>query len=450
MEIPSFFRAYDIRGVVEYELTLEDYLSFGKAVGTVAEDFVVVGRDARVHGEICEKAFVSGVLSRGVDVRATGVVPIGVLSYAVEKLKAKIGVMVGASHNPPEYNGLKFFKEGGEYSKELDNKIRRIFIERKFKKFDWRKIGSYEILDIKNDYLSFVLSKVDVKKKIRVAVDCMNGAAGTIIKSLLEKLGCEYKIIHGEPSGLFPLGEPEPKPSKLKELMALVSKGNFDLGLAFDGDCDRVVVIDDKGRYTEPEKTASLIVSFLDTKPGDTIVASVNTSSIIDDVASEKGLKVIRTPVGHFYIIEAVKKHKAVLGFERSGHMTIPSLRLFDDAILVAAKLLEICSKLEEPLSKFFDKLPTYLSTEVSLECPDSIKFKVVEAISNELKAKFKKVDTIDGVKVYTDKGWFLIRASNTQPLIRITVEAKNEKNLQELLNYAKSLVARAQKHYMT
>ena len=189
--------------------------------------------------------------------------------------------------------------------------------------------------------------------------------------------------------------------------------------------------------------------------PGDVLIAistSGNSPNVVAaaEAALEKGLKVIRTPVGHFYIIEAVKKHKAVLGFERSGHMTIPSLRLFDDAILVAAKLLEICSKLEEPLSKFFDKLPTYLSTEVSLECPDSIKFKVVEAISNELKAKFKKVDTIDGVKVYTDKGWFLIRASNTQPLIRITVEAKNEKNLQELLNYAKSLVARAQKHYMT
>jgi len=448
MEPPSFFRAYDIRGIVEYELTLEDYLNFGKAVGTLAEDFVVVGRDARLHGEICEKAFVSGVLSRGVDVKATGITPIGVLSYAIEKLEAKMGIMIGASHNPPEYNGLKFFKEKGEYSKELDNKIRGIFIERKFKKFNWKEIGTYEVVNIKDDYLNFVLSKVDVEKKVKVAVDCMNGTAGTIIRTLLENLGCEYKIFHEEPNGRFPLGEPEPKPSKLKELMTLISKGKYDIGLAFDGDCDRVIVIDDKGHYIEPEKTASLIVSFIDTKPGDTIIASVNTSSVIDDVASERGLKVIRTPVGHFYIIEAVKKYNAVLGFERSGHMTIPSLRLFDDAILVAAKLIEICSKLEEPLSKFFNKLPTYCSAETSINCPDSIKFTVVNDILKALKAKYEKIDTIDGVKVYTNEGWFLIRASNTQPLIRITVEARDKNSLEKLLSYAKSLVTQTKNRY--
>ena len=445
---PSFLRAYDIRGIVEHELMLEDYLNFGKAVGTVAEDFIVLGRDARVHGEICEKAFVSGVLSRGVDVKSVGVTPIGVLSYAVEKLGAKIGVMIGASHNPPEYNGLKFFKEGGEYSKELDNSIRQVFLTKKFKQFNWKSIGSYEKVEVKSDYIDFVLSKVNIKRKIRVVVDCMNGTAGVLIRPLLEALGCDYKIIHEEPSGLFPLGEPEPKPSKLKELMSLVSSGEYDIGLAFDGDCDRVAVVDDKGRFIEPEKVASLFINFLKSKPGDVVVASINSSSVIDDVASGKGLKVVRTRVGHFYIINAVKEHNAIIGFERSGHMTIPILRLFDDAILVAAKLIEICSVMETPLSEFFENLPSYCFKEVSVKCPDSIKFKVVKRISEILKSKYKKVNTIDGVKAYFSGGWFLIRASNTQPLIRISVEAENRRELDEKLEYAKRLVLNTMKNY--
>jgi len=442
MSEPVFFRAYDIRGVVGKELKLEDFLNFGRALGVVTDGKVVVGRDARVHGEMCEMALTSGLLESGVEVELIGVTPIGMLSFAVEEREASKGVMVGASHNPPEYNGLKFFERGGEYSKELDNTVRKIFLEKSFKDFEWKRIGKVYKVDVKSDYISFIASKITLERGVSVAVDTMNATGGVIVRKVFQRLGLNPIILNEEVNGFFPKGAPEPKPSKLTELRETVVSKGLELGLAFDGDCDRVMLIDDRGRFVSPEKTAAYLLYNMEVKKGDIVVTTVNSSLLIDEVAEDLGLKVVRTRVGHFYIIGEVKKLNAVIGFERSGHMTIPSLRLFDDAILVASKILEIKSRTGR-LSEFIDKLPKYFNEEVNVKCSDKIKFRVVEEVKNLVSSEYS-IETIDGVRAITSEGWFLVRASNTEPLVRITAEAKTGEKLNELLEYAKKLVIKA------
>ncbi|RLE81107.1 MAG: hypothetical protein DRJ51_04505 [Thermoprotei archaeon] len=440
MVTQSFLRAYDIRGVIGDELRLEDFLDFGRAVGTVAQGIVIVGRDARIHGEICERAFVSGVLEMGTDVSALGITPIGMLSYAVEALNGDIGVMVGASHNPPEYNGLKFLGRRGKYSKELDARIRKVFLEKNFKNVDWQNIGRLKRVDIRDEYVDFVASKASPERSVSLAVDCKNGAVGVVLREILDRLGCNYIIINEEPNGLFPAGVPEPKPENLKDLMRIVREKGFDLGLAFDGDGDRVVLIDDRGRFVEPEKLAILFMHYLG-KRGDKVVASIDSSHILEEEAKKLGIEIVRTRVGHAYVVRAVWELGAIMGLERSGHMTIPSLREFDDGILLAAKIIEVKSKISEKLSAFLDKIPKLYARSLVVKCPDDVKFDVIRKVREELEKKGLNVVTIDGVKVIYDEGWFLIRASNTQPLIRIMVEARTEGGLKELLEYAKCIL---------
>ncbi|MCD6368415.1 MAG: hypothetical protein J7L38_01295 [Thermoproteales archaeon] len=434
-------RAYDIRGVFGSEIGLRDFLDFGKAVGTVVDGPVIVARDARVHGEACLYAFTSGVLEEGEEVNILGICPIGLLSYAVEHLKTDIGVMVGASHNPPEYTGLKFLGKKGQYCRFLDEKIRNVFLEKSFKRVSWRDAARAYRVDLRANYIEFILSKVDLEKEVSLASDCMNGSTGAIWRGVLDQLNCSYRILNEKPDGFFPCGVPEPKLKNLTVLMQTVRQGNFDMGLAFDGDGDRVVLVDEKGRVASPEMTAALLVKFLKDSKSKTVVASIDSSRLIELVAEEEGLKVVRVPVGHAHVIEAIKKTDALIGFERSGHITIPSLRLFDDAILIAAKLIEIRSRLSIPLSEFFDKLPRFHNQTFSLECPDAHKFKIVEDIGRELE-KNLPVSKLDGVKIDMDEGWILIRASNTQPLIRVTVESNTEEGCRKLAEYAKKLVS--------
>ncbi|HDH07055.1 MAG TPA: hypothetical protein ENF87_01670, partial [Thermoproteales archaeon] len=292
------------------------------------------------------------------------------------------------------------------------------------------------------DYISFIASKITLERGVSVAVDTMNATGGVIVRKVFQRLGLNPIILNEEVNGFFPKGAPEPKPSKLTELRETVVSKGLELGLAFDGDCDRVMLIDDRGRFVSPEKTAAYLLYNMEVKKGDIVVTTVNSSLLIDEVAEDLGLKVVRTRVGHFYIIGEVKKLNAVIGFERSGHMTIPSLRLFDDAILVASKILEVKSRTGR-LSEFIDKLPKYFNEEVNVKCSDKIKFRVVEEVKNLVSSEYS-IETIDGVRAITSEGWFLVRASNTEPLVRITAEAKTGEKLNELLEYAKKLVIKA------
>ena len=295
-----------------------------------------------------------------------------------------------------------------------------IFLEKSFKDFEWKRIGKVYKVDVKSDYISFIASKITLERGVSVAVDTMNATGGVIVRKVFQRLGLNPIILNEEVNGFFPKGAPEPKPSKLTELRETVVSKGLELGLAFDGDCDRVMLIDDRGRFVSPEKTAAYLLYNMEVKKGDIVVTTVNSSLLIDEVAEDL----------------------AVIGFERSGHMTIPSLRLFDDAILVASKILEVKSRTGR-LSEFIDKLPKYFNEEVNVKCSDKIKFRVVEEVKNLVSSEYS-IETIDGVRAITSEGWFLVRASNTEPLVRITAEAKTGEKLNELLEYAKKLVIKA------
>ena len=441
----NIFRAYDIRGIVNVDLTPEVMLNLGMAFGTcLKRGNVVVGMDARNSGSLFSYALFSGLVSTGVSCTDIGVTPIGVTSYGIEKLKSVGGAYIGASHNPPEFNGLKLLTKGGNYSHRLDKKVRNVFKSGKFLRVKWDKVGNVERVDIIDDYVKFVVSKVKPEKRLKVGVECLHGTTGVVAPKVFSALGFKVFPLHHTPNGKFPLGAPDPKPEKLIMLKRLVRKKKLDFGVAYDGDGDRLIIIDDKGNLISPERIASFLMKTVG-KRKSSIVVNVECSSVVDDVAKELGIKVKRVRVGHFFILEAIKKYKAFLGVERSGHVSLPSLREFDDAVLVSAKIGELISKLSVPLSEFMKEIPDYPLERVSVKCPDTKKFGVVERIKKRFEGK-RNVVTIDGVRINFDYGWVLIRPSNTEPLIRVTAEAKDRKKLKELVSYGISLVRKEMK----
>ena len=427
MEFPKhIFRAYDIRGIFGKDLTPEVMLRLGLSLGTVLNGTgkVVVGRDVRTSGSALTTAISSGIVSTGCDVNDVGVAPIGMISFATEILKGDAGAAVEASHNPPDWNGLKLLTKGGFYSKELDEKVRKIFWDGNFVRAEWKNVGKIERVDVKNDYIKFIEKKIKIDKDLKVGIDCKYGSTSVVAPELFRVLGCKVFSINDRPDGTFPAGTPEPKPDNLGDIVKLVRKEKLDMGIAYDGDGDRLVIIDDKGNILPPELVAVFLMKhILKGKSGEKIIANVECSSIVDDVAKNFNCKVVRVRVGHFFILDALKRERGILGVEKSGHFSLPFLREFDDAILISAKIAELVSKLGVSLSEYLAGVPQYAFRRIAISCPDEKKFVVVDRLKEKLRERYK-VDLTDGIKVMFDDGWFLIRPSNTESLIRLSVEA--------------------------
>jgi len=426
----NIFRAYDIRGVYESEITPELMMELGKAFGTHIKSGseIVVGRDTRFSSQLLELAFCSGVLLTGVDVIDLGVSPIGMLSLGISRLKTRGGALIGASHNPLEFNGIKFFSEGGLYSTKLNEKIKRIFKSRKFR-IERKKVGKFEVRDIKKKYIEFVASKVKIERKLRVGIDCMNGSTSVIASDLFKEIGIETFLLHTKTRLL---STPEPLPEKVRSLRVLIRKRKLDLGFAFDGDGDRLLVLDEFGNAISSSKIGAFLIKTFARK-NDRIVANVECSSILEEVSSEVGAKVIRVRVGRTFTLEALEKYGGIIGIERVGHFFLPKVSKIDDALLISAKICELISKLNKSFSEIMKEIPEYPSKRISVFCPDEKKFRVVENLSRKFEKKFR-VEKIDGVKIILDDAWVLVRASNTEPAIRINVEARNKKKLEELV----------------
>ncbi|MDD5454197.1 MAG: phosphomannomutase/phosphoglucomutase [Candidatus Ratteibacteria bacterium] len=437
---PHIFREYDIRGLVEKDLTEEVARQIGQAIGTYLKksgNKIVVGKDNRKSSPSLANALIEGLLSAGCDVIDIGTLPTPVLYFSIQLYSQTGGVMITGSHNPPEYNGIKICKGlSSIYGKEIQN-LRGIIESKKFEKGK----GSLTKKDPKNDYIDFIAKRVKVNPDLKIIIDAGNGTSGFLVPELMEKLNIKPSYLYIEPDGNFPNHLPDPTVYKnMQDLIDKVRQSNADVGIGYDGDADRIGAIDDKGRIVWGDKLLCLYAKeVLSQHPHAKVIMDVKCSQATVEYIEKYGGKAIMWKTGHSLIKEKMKEEGALLAGEMSGHMFFKDNYLgFDDAFFASLRLLEILSKTKEKLSQLVDKIPNYYSTpEIRIDCPEQEKFKVVEQLKKYFQKKYKTID-IDGVRILFKNGWGLIRASNTQPILVLRFEAQTERSLQDIKNEIK------------
>ncbi|HIE14587.1 TPA: phosphomannomutase/phosphoglucomutase, partial [Candidatus Bathyarchaeota archaeon] len=423
------------------DLTEEIAEKIGKAFGTFIgyKGRVVIGRDVRLSGDSLQKALIEGVLSTGCNVLDVGVLPTPIFYFSIVHYGADGGIVVTASHNPAEWNGFKFCREMGSMLAEglgLEN-IKRIILKEDFRVCSTGKIEKHnEIIDV---YSNFILKMINMgDKTLKVAVDTGNGTCSLLVPKLLRKIGVDVVAINNVPDGRFPAHKPEPTAETLKELMNLVLEEEADFGVGYDGDGDRAIFIDNKGRII-PGDVALIIMAqyYLAQKKG-TVVYDISCSMAVEDAIKRLGGRPVMSRVGRAYLTEAMRRENAILGGELSGHLYFSEIFGFDDAIYGSLKMAEHLSRRRENLSEIVDAIPKYPAIPIKeYECPDELKFKVVAELAEDFRKMGFEIVTIDGVKVVDREGWFLIRASNTLPQIKMRAEAKSISKLNELIDLA-------------
>ncbi|HXX88262.1 MAG TPA: phosphomannomutase/phosphoglucomutase [Candidatus Acidoferrum sp.] len=426
----SIFRAYDIRGVYGKDLTDEIMTRIGEAAGTLCPGTFTVGRDFREHGAQLEKAFVSGLLKTGSNANLVGTCPASLCVFANSKMKNDTTGYITASHLPAEWNGIKFFHQDGVgFFEDENKKLGEISSSKNFKTGE----GSARKLEgMDEEYASFAAEKIK-PEKINVVADFGNGAACLLVPKILKKIDVKASFLFDWPDPTFSNRDPEPKPESLTALSKKIVKEKADLGIAFDGDGDRAMFVDDAGRVMMTEQAAILFIRDIMKTQRGPVVANIECSNIIEDEVKKYGERVFRIPVGHTFLVQETKKHNAVLGVEKSGHICVPKFFFFDDAIVNSIYMTEIVSKLSQKLSETVDELPSRFFERIEINCSDETKFEVIDKIKEVATCTYENVDTIDGAKIIFPDSWALIRASNTSPELRLSIEAKNQKRVDEL-----------------
>jgi phosphoglucosamine mutase len=432
----GLFGSSGIRGVVGELVTPELALRAGKALG-LAHKRVVVGRDPRTSGPMLENALVSGLLAMGARVTRVGLVSTPTLAHATRDYDC--GVMITASHNPPEYNGLKFWNpDGMAFSLIQQGELER-HITGDVKGVDWRSVGSETARqDAIQVHIDAILKNVE-HYPLKVVVDCGCGAASTITPYVLREMGCRVISLNAQPDGFFPAREPEPIDENLAELKKAVIASEADLGIAHDGDADRMMAVDDEGRFVSGDE---LLAYFCQYEVKYSLVCPVDVSMMVDKAVN--GAKIYRTRIGDAFVSEEARSKKADFGGETSGTWIFPRISYCPDGIYAAARLVELVSK-NGKLSDAVDALPKFPLKRGGVKFREGVdKGKVMELIKNEIDvSRAKDVNTLDGLRVGYEDGWILVRPSGTEPKIRITAEAEDVDTLTKLYSKAESIVKR-------
>lgn len=431
------FREYDIRGLVNEDLTEETVLLLARAVGTYFRQNLVqrvsLGYDARESSPIFRDLFVRGLNQSGLDVLDVGMVPTPLLYFTLFTEQVEAGVMITGSHNPPEFNGFKLcLGKSTLYGRQIQE-IKEILMSEDFSVGE----GSIDKKDILPDYLDFVAKNIRLgKRKLKVVVDAGNGVGGFVGVPLYKKLGCEVIELFTEPDSRFPNHHPDPTVlENMHDAIKSVKENRADLAIAYDGDADRIGVIDEKGDVIWGDELMMIYSrSILEKKPGASFIGEVKCSQRLFDDIEEKGGNAIMWKVGHSLIKSKMRETGAVLAGEMSGHIFFGDRFFgFDDGIYAGARLLEILSQVEKPLSEFLADLPQAFNTpEIRIDCPEERKFEIVRQLTGEFKLTNEVID-VDGARILFDDGWGLIRASNTQAILVLRFEAENQKALKRI-----------------
>ncbi|MDI6819024.1 MAG: phosphoglucosamine mutase [Methanothermobacter thermautotrophicus] len=425
---PRLFGTSGIRGRFGEKVTLELAADTGRALATHlgGDGEVVVGYDTRTSSQLLENALIAGIVECGCDVTRLGMVPTPLVGYAASRLGAAAGVMITASHNPAPYNGIKLWNpDGMAYRPSQERVIESIIHSRDFKRKAWDELGSITTVDMRDDYARAVLETVEIKKPLKVVIDSGCGAASHLSPLIFRKAGCRVITLNSQPDGFFPGRDPEPVPENLSELMETVRSTGADLGIAHDGDADRMVAIDDRGRFASFDKLLALMAREI----GGKIITTVDASLCVDECLGDQG-EVIRTRVGDVHVANTIAEEGARFGGEPSGTWLHPDFCMCPDGILSALRVAELVSA-RGPLSELFEEVPSYPNIRDKVPCPDEKKDTIMERVAAELSDQFSEtsdINTIDGVRISLDDGsWVLVRPSGTEPYIRITLEGKTE-----------------------
>ena len=441
---PSIFRAYDIRGVVKTDLRPDVVELIGKAVGTLYPDCtdVVVGRDGRLTSKELADKLIAGLRATGTNVIDIGEVPTPVLYYATHALETGSGLMVTGSHNPPEYNGIKMMMSEMTLFGDMIQDILSCIQTADFR----TGRGELKQVDILNDYIDTITNEVRLKRPMSIAIDCGNGVAGPAAIKLFAQMGCQVKELFCDIDGNFPNHHPNPsEPENLADLINTVTNNKLDLGLAFDGDGDRVGIVDEHGEVLWADRQMMLYAhDVLSRNPGAAIIFDVKSSRNLANFINNAGGKATMWKTGHSFIKNKMKETGALLAGEMSGHIFFKERWFgFDDGLYSAARMLEILATDNRPVSEIFNDLPNDVSTpEITVHLDnDGAQHEFIEKFIQQSNFTGAALSTIDGVRADFDYGWGLVRASNTTPSLVIRFEAESDEKLNQLKNDFKAQI---------
>lgn len=445
---PDIFREYDIRGIAGKQITEDDVVLIGKGVGTFLARHncfkLTVGRDCRLTSDAFAEKLIQGLMSTGCQVTDIGVCPTPVLYFSIPHLAREGGVMLTASHNPPEYNGFKICKHTDSVHGEQIQEIRKIIENKDFIQGN----GVRDKADVVTPYTRFITENIHIKTSLNVGVDAGNGTAGVIAVPVLKALGCKVTDIYCDMDGRFPNHEADPTVAKnMADLIRMVREKNLDLGVGYDGDGDRIGVVDESGNLVYGDQLMIIFArEILSRKPGAAFISEVKCSKTMYDDIRNHGGNAIMWKTGHSLIKEKMKIEKAELAGEMSGHIFFADRYFgFDDAIYATCRLLEILADTGKTLSEILADVPkTFTTPEIRVDCPDAVKFDVVGKLTETFRKEYDVID-IDGARIVFPDGWGLVRASNTQPALVLRFEALSQERLSEIRDLVESALTKVQ-----
>jgi len=431
----NIFRANDIRGVAFEDLSQEVVFALGKALGTESinrkEDHFILGRDGRVSSPKLFEWLSEGVLSTGCNVIDIGIVPSPVFYHSTFKLNTSNGAVITGSHNPANYNGFKILFSNNSTSSEEIQSIKKRIKERNF----FTGNGKIQSIDIIENYIDEVINNIKLKRPLRISIDCGNGAAGVVAERIYKGLGCEVDGLFCDLNGEFPNHHPDPsRPENVEDLIKSVKKNNSDIGLAFDGDADRLGVISPSGEMIFPDMQMIIFSKhILQNNPNSKIVFDVKCSKLLKEAILESKGTPIMSKTGHTFIKTTIREKNAILGGEMSGHIFFndrwPG---FDDGVYAGARMLEILSSTTE--EDIFQTVPKLISTpEINIQTTDEDKFSIIDEFKKMSNFDDGKIIDIDGIRVEFENGWGLLRASNTSPVLVLRFEADSTEALNSI-----------------
>ena len=450
----KLFGTTGVRKVYGTEFDLEMALNLGKALGTlVGNGTVLLARDARTTGLMVADALSAGIMSTGVSVVRAGIIPTPTLAYVTMKRGYDAGLMVTASHNPPEYTGIKFWsKTSMGFTSDEERKLEEIYESKKFKVASWDKLGKEITTETAVDeHIIGILGHCDAdlirSKNFTIIVDPGNGAACVLTPYLMQKLSKKIVTINGQLDGHFPGRKSEPEEESLGDLMQMVKDTGADLGIAHDGDSDRVVFVTENGEVIRGDRTIALLAQdYLLTSKPESVVTTVDSSLALDEIVEDANGKTIRTPVGDIQVAIKVKETGAVMGGEACGVFILPEIHMAPEPFLAACRILEKMARTGKSFGELIKDIPIYPLMKAKLACPNEKKSTVMENLADSLPKGLKdvvNVITVDGIGVTLKEGWILVRPSGTEPVIRITCEGPTEELVSRTLDEAKAIVER-------
>ncbi|WP_294006524.1 phosphoglucosamine mutase [uncultured Methanobrevibacter sp.] len=442
------FGTFGVRRTANDVLTPEFATRLAACYGSVVKGKIAVGADTRTTSPMLKDAVIAGLLSAGCDAVDLGTLPTPAVQYAVRQYYDG-GIMITASHNPPKFNGLKFLDEFGiGLPDDIELEIESLYFDSEPIRANWDEIGEkYTNDNIIDEYIHTAMSNVDVdaikEANLKVVLDCGSGAGSFTAPYLVRELGCELTTLNCQADGFFPGRDPEPIEENLQELISVVKELGADIGLAHDGDADRTICIDENGAFVLGDKTFTLVEKqMLKENGGGTIVTTVATSQAIYDIAEEYNGEVIATAVGDLLVARKLKDTDGLFGGEENGGLIFPNFVYGRDAALTVAKILEIIAKEKKTLSELVSELPVYYSAKMKTECADDLKEEIMSKIAAEVKETTDyELDTTDGVKIFKDGGWVIIRPSGTEPIFRSYSEGNSQEQADEMAEWGISLI---------